>query len=332
MQMNVSTRQLRAFVALAEQRSFTRAAALNHLSQPAFSALIRSLEEALGQRLFDRSTRHVDVTTEGREFEAAARRVLAEVESAFETARDFDARRRGRVSVALLPSLAAGWLPTVLAEFRAGHPGIELQVADVLSEACIGQVRSGQADFAIAAIRVDTPELRAELFCTDRFHLVCPRDHPLATAASLRPRDLAPYPFIHLSRTSSVRQYLDAAVHPLQMRALLELDQLATVMGMVRAGLGISVVPSLTLFHFRDPEVVVRALGWPGLTRRIYLVRRRDRSLSLAADSLHRLLLLHKPQVDAVPAVRRRRSAAQAGASVDVAKRPATGTGRRNTG
>jgi len=184
----------------------------------------------------------------------------------------------------------------------------------VLSEACIGQVRSGQADFAIAAIRVDTPELRAELFCTDQFHLVCPRDHPLATATSLRPRELASYPFIHLSRTSSVRQYLDAAVHPLQMRTLIEVDQLATVMGMVRAGLGISVVPSLTLFHFRDPEVAVRALGWPGLTRRIYLVRRRDRSLSLAADSLHRLLLLRKPQVDVAPAVGRRRS--EAGAPV----------------
>ena len=325
MQMNVSTRQLRAFVTLAEQRSFTRAAALTHLSQPAFSALIRSLEEAIGQRLFDRSTRHVDVTIEGREFEVAARRVLAEVEAAFETARDFDARRRGRVSVALLPSLAAGWLPPVLAEFRAQHPGIELQVADVLSEGCIEQVRSGQADFAIAAIRVDTPELRAELFCTDRFHLVCPRDHPLAAAPSLRPRDLAPYPFIHLARTSSVRQYLDAAVHPLQMRTLLELDQLSTVMGMVRAGLGISVVPSLTLFHFRDPEVAVRMLDWPGLTRRLYLVRRRDRSLSLAADSLYRLLLQHKPLVDPAPVARQRRAARSGGASVKAGTRRRSG-------
>ena len=200
----------------------------------------------------------------------------------------------------------------------------------MLSEACIGQVRSGQADFAIAAIRVDTPELRAELFCTDQFHLVCPRDHPLATATSLRPRELASYPFIHLSRTSSVRQYLDAAVHPLQMRTLIEVDQLATVMGMVRAGLGISVVPSLTLFHFREPEVAVRALGWPGLTRRIYLVRRRDRSLSLAADSLHRLLLLRKPQVDVAPAVGRRRS--EAGAPVVAAKRHATPARRRLAG
>ena len=92
--------------------------------------------------------------------------------------------------------------------------------------------------------------------------------HPLASAAQLRPRDLAAWPFVHLSRTSSVRQYLDAALHPLQMRTLMEVDQLATVMGMVRAGLGISVVPSLTLFHFRQPEMVTRPLSWPGLTRR----------------------------------------------------------------
>src|SRR4051812_50199415 len=102
--MNVSTRQLRAFVTLAEQRSFTRAAALTHLSQPAFSALIRSLEESIGQRLFDRSTRHVDVTTEGRAFEAAARRGLGELDGALGAARGFSAGRRGRVAGALLPA------------------------------------------------------------------------------------------------------------------------------------------------------------------------------------------------------------------------------------
>jgi LysR family carnitine catabolism transcriptional activator len=295
MQMNLSTRQLRAFLALAEQRNFTRAAALVHLSQPAFSALIRSLEEGLAQRLFDRSTRHVELTTEGHEFEISARRILAETESALAGAREYATRQRGRVAIALLPSLAAGWLPAVLAEYHAAYPGIELTVSDVLSEACIEQVRSGKADFAIAAIRADTPELRAEPFCSDRFHLVCPAGHPLATSGSPRPRDLAAYPFIHLSRTSSVRQYLDAAVHPLAMSTLLEVDQLASVMGMVRAGLGISVVPSLTLFHFRDPSIVTRPLAWQGLTRRIYLVRRRDRGLSLAAQSMHELVIARKP-------------------------------------
>jgi DNA-binding transcriptional LysR family regulator len=195
----------------------------------------------------------------------------------------------------LLPSLAAGWLPPVLASFHAAYPGIELEVADVLSEACIDRVRNGKADFAVAAIRADTPELRAELFCSDRFHLVCPADHSLADAKALRPRDVAKYPFIHLSRTSSVRQFLDAAVHPMQMKTLIEVDQLATVTGMIRAGLGISVVPSLTLFHFRQPGLVVRPLTWPGLTRRIYLVRRRDRGLSLAAQSFFEAVMLHKP-------------------------------------
>jgi len=295
MQINLSTRQLRAFIALAEQKSFTRAAVLAHLSQPAFSALIRSIEEALDQRLFDRSTRHVELTTEGRAFEASARRVLAEFDAAVAGARDYAARRRGRVSIALLPSLAAGWLPAVLADFRAAHPGIELAVADVLSEACIEQVRAGQADFAIAATRAETPELRATRFCSDDFHLVCPVGHPLARMRDPRPRDLVEHPFVHLSRTSSVRQYVDASVRPLRMNALLEVDQLATVMGLVAAGLGISVVPALALFHFRDPRLVTRPLAWPGLTRRIYLVRRRDRALSLAAQSLHDIVLERRP-------------------------------------
>lgn len=294
--MNVSTRQLRAFLALAEQRNFTRAAVLSHLSQPAFSALIRQLEEALGLRLFDRSTRSVELTPEGREFEHSARRVLEEFEGALSGVHDQAARRRGRVSIALLPSLAAGWLPQVLAGFRARHPGIELQVADVLSEPCIELVRAGRADFALAATRADTPELAAEPFCSDDFHLVCPTDHPLAKQKEVKPRDVAAWPFIHLSRTSSVRQYLDAATHPQTMNTLLEVDQLATVTGLVRAGLGISIVPWLTLFHFQQPGLVTRPLSWPGLKRHLYLVRPRDRSLSVAAQGFYEWVMAHRPE------------------------------------
>ncbi|KQP22806.1 LysR family transcriptional regulator [Pseudorhodoferax sp. Leaf267] len=305
MKPNISTRQLQAFVALAEQRSFTRAAALCHLSQPAFSALIGQLEATLGLRLFDRSTRHVEPTAEGIEFEVSARRVLAEFDAALSGVSDQLARRRGRVSIALLPSLAAGWLPGILRGYKEQHPGVEIEVADVLSEPCVERVRSGQADFALAAIRADTQELRAEPFCSDDFHLVCPAGHPLAALPEVRPRDVAAYPFVHMARSSSVRQYLDAALHPLQMQTLMEVDQLATAMGMVRAGLGVSLMPALTLFHFAQPGLVTRPLPWPGLKRSIYLIRRRERSLSLAAQTLYEQVMAQPPQVPSAPKKRR---------------------------
>jgi len=309
MQMNTSVRQLRAFLLLAELRSFTRAASRSHLSQPAFSALIRALEESVGARLFDRDTRNVDLTVEGRLFEESARRLVRDFDQALLDVRDHAARRRGRVAMALLPSLAAGWLPPVLAGFREAHPGIVLDVADVLSEACLDRVRGGSADFALAATRADTAELRTELFCTDRFHLVCRRDHPLARRRELRLKDLAAEPFVEMSRGSSVRQYLDAAIHPLQMNGVLEVEQLATVMGMVRHGLGISVVPELTLFHFRSDDIVTRPLQGPGLKRQIFLVRRRDRALSTAAQALYEWVMARRPNE---PAPRRRRASASA--------------------
>ena len=103
------------------------------------------------------------------------------------------------------------------------------------------------------------------------------------------------WPFIHLARTSSVRQYLEAAFHPQVMNTVMEVEQLATVMGMVRAGLGVSVVPTLTLFHFEQPDLVTRPLALPGLVRQIYLVRRRDRSLSVAAQALYTLMVENRP-------------------------------------
>ena len=157
MQMNLSTRELHAFVALAEQRSFTRAAGSCHLSQPAFSALIRALEESLGSRLFDRTTRSIELTAAGLAFIEPARRLLRDAEEAVADVRDHAARKRGRVSVAVLPSLAAGWLPPLLADYHARYPGIELDVADVLSDACIERARSGAANFALASTRTASP-------------------------------------------------------------------------------------------------------------------------------------------------------------------------------
>src|SRR5262245_20572117 len=126
MAINLTTRELNAFLTLAELRNFTRAAARCHLSQPAFSALVRALEDSLGARLFDRTTRSVELTAEGRVLIEPARRLLRDAEAALADVRDHAARRRGRVAIALLPSLAAGWLPPLLAKFHHTYPGIEI--------------------------------------------------------------------------------------------------------------------------------------------------------------------------------------------------------------
>jgi len=293
----VTTRQLEAFVNLVELRSFTRAASTIHLSQPAFSALIRGLEQALGARLFDRTTRTVELTAEGEVFAESAQRLLRDAEQAIGDVQDHAARKRGRVSVAVLPSLAAHWLPPLLARFHALHPGIQLEVADVLSEACIKRVESGQADFALASTRSESPALRTEPFCTDDFHVVCATGHPLADRKRLKLSDLNQHPIIQLASSSSVRQNVDAALYPRKLTTMMELDQLSTVAGMVKAGLGLSVVPTLTLFHFDAPGLVTIALNAPGLKRQIFMVRRRDRVLSTAARALYDLVLAAKPNL-----------------------------------
>jgi LysR family carnitine catabolism transcriptional activator len=291
---DLSARQLRAFAALAEQRNFTRAAQRCHLSQPAFSALIRTLEETLGARLFDRDTRSVQLTAEGLLFEAPARRLLDDMQDVIGDLADHVERRKGRVSVAALPSLAAGYLPAILAEFMQTWPGIAVDIHDALSDPCIALLRSHKADFALAATGAGVAaasDLRGQKLCSDGFHLVCRSDHPLAAEPRLTARKLAPWPFIQMARQSSVRQSLDAAMHPMRLNAVLEVEHLATVAGLVEAGVGISVVPALTLFHFRNAALVTRPLPVAGLTRTLYIVQRREGSLSVAAQTLHELVM-----------------------------------------
>ena len=296
--LNVSTRQMRAFLVLAEQKNFTRAARQCHLSQSAFSTLIGKLEQAVSVRLLDRDTRKVELTAEGLIFREGALRLMQDFGDAMADLGEHAARRRGRVSVAALPSLAAGWLPDVLAKFREEYPGIGLDVADELSETCVERVRLGRADFALAAIRASAPELRTDPFCSDRFHVVCRRDHRLAGRSRVSLADVAAEPFIHMARSSSVRQHIEAAARPAQLRQVMELEQLTTAAGMVRAGLGITVVPSLTLFYFAHPDLVTRPLRAPGLRRELFVIRPQDRSLSVAAQTLLDYLMVRKPKPD----------------------------------
>jgi DNA-binding transcriptional LysR family regulator len=293
--MNITVRQMRAFLVLAQIRNFTRAAKTIHLSQPAFSAMIQGLEDAVGARLFHRDTRNVELTTEGLIFEGAARRAIGEIEGAIGGVRDLIERRRGKVSIALLPSLAAGWLPPLLADYCEQYPGVEVQVADMLSERSIDQVRSGRADFAIVATTSDDPSLSVTPLCTDRFELVCRHDHRLANAKRVGVKDLVGERLIYQVRHGIVGRYLTDVVPRQDLQRFMEVEQLATVIGMVRAGIGIAAIPQFNLYDFHHDDLVRRELAFRGLERRIYIVRPIGRELSFAAQALHDLLEQRRP-------------------------------------
>lgn len=284
--MNLSVKHLRAFLALARLRNFTRAAEACHLSQSAFSALIQGLEEDAGARFFDRNTRRVELTAEGSLFEQSAARLLADFELAYTELRDHVDLRKGRVAVAALPSLAAGTLPGVLAAFHKSHPGIDIELFDGLSDTCIALVQSARVDFALASSGATPPGLQTELLCSDAFQVVCHASHPLARVRRVLPIDLTRYPFIHLAHSTSIRQHLERALHPLRLAGMMEVEHLATAAALVAQGLGISVIPSLALFQFRLPNVVVKPLKLPELVRHIHIIRPEGRTPSVAASGL----------------------------------------------
>lgn len=284
--MNISGRDLKLFLALVEEKNFTRAAERCNISQSAFSTRIGMLEAALGARLFDRTTRTVELTPEGDLFAQSARPLFSEFAEMIDNFRDHAARRKGRIAIAALPSLCANWLPRIYADFGRRYPGIDLALTDTLSDQCLALLRAGHADFALASSVGPAEDLDVELLHVDLFYLVCRREHPLASYDSLSLGDIGNHQFVHLHRLSSVRQCLEVALHPMSLRSSMEVEHLATVAGLVEAGAGVTVVPALTLFQFQRPDLVVRPIKDATLSRAIYLVRRRGRSLSIAARAL----------------------------------------------
>ncbi|KAB8036365.1 LysR family transcriptional regulator [Janthinobacterium aquaticum] len=288
---NISSKLLQAFVALADCRHFTRAAERCHLSQSAFSAVIRKLEIALGARLVERDTRNVTLTVEGEMFVEVARGLLADMEAAFGNMSDYVARRKGRVAIAALPSLAAHGLPAVIAEYRASYPGVSVQLHDALSDQCLNLLRQGKVDLAITAPSARLAEFETRSLCSDPFYLVCRRDHRLARKRRVLLPDLAGCELIHLAKSTSVRQHVELLTQGIAVRdSGLEVEHLATVAGLVEQGLGVALVPALTLFQFKKLDLIAVPLAAGQPERPILLAT--QRSLSVAAQGMLELIEL----------------------------------------
>ncbi|TQK11221.1 DNA-binding transcriptional LysR family regulator [Herbaspirillum sp. SJZ107] len=288
---NISTKQLQAFLALDECRHFTRAAERCHLSQSAFSVVIRKLEEAVGARLVERDTRNVTLTSEGALFVDVARALVADLDAAFTDMGDFIARRKGRVALAALPSLAANALPGVIAEYKRVYPGITVQLFDSLSDQCLHMLRQGKVDLALTAPGANLAEFSTRTLCSDPFYLVCRFDHALAHQQKIRLEDLAGCQLIHLAQSTSVRQHVDQLTRGIAVHhSGLEVEHLATVAGLIGHGLGVSLVPELTLFQFRSMDLVAIPLDTDVVARPILIVQHKERPLSHAAQGMLELI------------------------------------------
>jgi DNA-binding transcriptional LysR family regulator len=281
--MNISLRQLRAFLAVARLCHFRRAAESLHLTQPAISRHIADLEAELDVRLFDRNTREVVPTEAGRYLQVALERVLEELEGVLTHVHSESERRHGKVRVAAAPTLSASLMPACIAACARDYPELTVQLHDQSQVMVLDSVRGGEVDFGLAIEPADSEAFDLETIQHDPFVLVCPGDHPLAKHAAVPWKKLQGQPLILLDHTSGSRRLIDQALalHNVQANVVQQTGHAHTAFRMVEAGLGITVTPKLSLPA--SGQLVMRPLT-PTVTRAITLVRRRHRSLSPLAE------------------------------------------------
>lgn len=297
--MAITFRQLEAFIAVAETSNFTRASARLRMAQPMVSGLVRELETELGFRLFDRTTRKVQLTGAAAEFLTDARRLSRDMESTLRRARDVGARRRGHIKVGAPPMLAAALLPKAIRAFAQSSPGVAVTVVDRSLAALHELLISGEIDLAVGTFRHNEAGIMRIPLVPYVFALLCRADHPLAAIARPRWADLAGVPLIALRRGNGIREQIEQgyAAAGLDAEPAFELDQLTTIFAMVEAGFGITVLPLYALSAFPTQSLVARELIDPHVTRMIEVAHREDRSLSPAGSEFVRLLRLNAAEL-----------------------------------
>ena len=284
--MDISMRQVRAFVSVAHLKSFTRAAALLHVSQPALTVQIRKLEESLGIRLLDRNSRTVDITRVGRELLPVFQRVLRELDSVIMDTKALATQQHGVVRIAALPSFAAGLLPAIISRFRRSNPRMSFVVRDVIASRVNAAVRSEEVDIGITGGELSDPDLDVLHLTHDQMHVVFPSQHPLQRKRRITLEDLAELPLVLMDSDTSVRAIVDrafVAAGRLPIPAC-EAIYMMTAVGMVKAGLGVAVLPASAKEVRAEPSLKSRKIDDAAFARPIAVIKKRNRTLPPAAQ------------------------------------------------
>jgi DNA-binding transcriptional LysR family regulator len=290
--MNLTLRQLRAFVAVARLGRFGLAAERLHVTRSALSMLIRELEIQVGLRLFDRHTRMVRLTEGGAELLPVAERMLADLEHAVAASRELSSLRRGRVTVATSTVLAATLLPWAARKFAERHPGIAFALRDVAEQEIRPRVKSGDADLGVGTSIDRDAEIDEEPLLEDTLSAVMGERHPLAERATIGWRELGEHPLILLGRGSPIRALQDRALAAAGFAGepAFEVSFSSTAISMVAAGLGVSPLPVNARQVTQRVKVQMRPLVRPAVSRRVTVLRRRATSLTPAAAAFEAFL------------------------------------------
>jgi len=279
--MDVSLRQVRSFLAVARVKSFTGAASVLNVTQPALTMQIQRLEEALGVTLFDRDTRSVELTRVARDLIPAFERTLQDFDAAIDSARDIATQKRGIVRLAVLPSVAAGVLPDAILGFHDKRPNVIFDLRDVIAGQVLNLVQSEQVDFGVMGGTVKAPDVETVFEAQDHLHVVYPKEHPIARMKIVTPVALAEFPLILMQRDTSVRAIVDAGFHSagLMPKAMCEAIYMMTAVGMVRAGLGLTILPGSAREIKAEPGLLSKPIDDPSFTRPVSIVKRTGRTL-----------------------------------------------------
>ena len=289
MAINFNLNDPQAFRAVAELSSFRKAADALHVSQPAFSRRIEKLEEALGVKLLERTTRKVSLTAVGRDFDRKVQQLLDDLDNTLLGIRGVAGTRMGEVTIACVPSTVYYYLSQVVSRYHERYPKIRVKVFDASANDVLAAVARSEADFGLNFIGSQEPDIEFKPLLEERFVAACRRDHPLAKKRKVGWAELGQYDFISVSKTSGNRLLLDQALAGLPGRpqAIYEAQHVTTMLGLVEAGLGVAAVPSLAMPGADHPLLVSVPLVDPIVTRKVGLIRRKGRSLSPAAQQLY---------------------------------------------
>lgn len=295
--MKQDTLGLQAFVAIVDTGGFQKAADALHLTQTALSRRLKTLEDALGLALVERTTRRVTPTETGRRLLPQARRLLADLDAMLTEVRETGRARRGDVTLACVPTAGVQFLPAILERYATLHPDNRVRILDHASARVADAVLDREAEFGIHIAGAHHPELERTPIVTDRYVLVCRADHPLAARRRAAWRQLAGERLIFTGEGSSNRPVLEPPLAHAQvtLRPFYEVQRSSTAVGLVAAGVGVAVVPRLAMQEGAYPMLRVLPLAEPAVSRQLALIRRRTARLSPAAQALFDLILASAP-------------------------------------